>query len=293
MRTITEYAYAKLNLSLDVISKMPDGYHEMRMVMQTVSLCDDVKIAVKDGESSVRVRTDKPFLPGDEGNIAGRAARIFLSAADISDFDIDIIINKRIPVCAGLGGGSADAAAVLRGLNRIFCTEFSQADLESMGLSAGADVPFCISGGTSLAEGKGEILTSLPPLPDCFIVICKPQFSISTPELFSRIKCDAIKLRPDTDGILSALKDADFAGIVRRLYNVFEDVLGQKRETIDVIKSVLYDHSSRGAAMSGTGSAVFGIFEKKEDAEAAYSQLSTLYSECFITKNVPMLAIEV
>lgn len=279
-------AHAKINLSLDVLGKMPDGYHELRSIMQLIELHDDVEICRKSGSSEVRVRTNRAFLPCDDKNIAGKAARLFMSKMCITGYDVDIYIHKRNPVCAGLGGGSADGAAVLMGMNELFCTELSKSALEKMGEALGADVPFCIHGGTALCEGKGEIITDIPQLPECSIVICKPEFSVSTPDLFHMIDNRKIRLRPDTDGMLKALKNGNLNGVAKRLFNVFEELISDEHSEIKSVKGIMYDYGALGASMSGTGSAVFGLFSDKANAEKAYKKLKTLYNECFLTKNV-------
>jgi len=180
---------------------------------------------------------------------------------------------------------SSDAAAVLRALNAHYGTGLSTAELEILSRPLGSDVPFCIGGGTVLAEGRGEILTPLPPLPHCWIVVCKPHFSISTPKLFAAIDCDKIRFRPDTDGIISALEAGDLVGVTRRMYNVFEDVLGKRSKAVQEIKHTLLDNGALGACMSGTGSAVFGIFEKKEDAQKSHTALITHYRDAYLAES--------
>ena len=194
MKVICTKAYAKLNLSLDVLSKRPDGYHDLCMVMQSVEHHDDVSILLNmDGQ--FYAQTDRRYLPNDERNIALKAARLFLEETGHADMGASVRLRKRIPVCAGLGGGSSDAAAVLRALNEHFDRPLSCSELEQMGMKLGMDVPYCIAGGTVLAEGRGELLTPLTPLPETDVVICKPDFPISTPELFSRL--DPGALQPD------------------------------------------------------------------------------------------------
>ncbi len=286
MDKLTVNAHAKINLSLDVLGKMPNGYHELRSIMQLIQLHDDVEISCKRGGGKLRVRTSKAFLPNDDKNIAGKAARLFMSEMDTVGYDVDIYIHKMNPVCAGLGGGSADGAAVLLGLNELFGTGLSKAELEKMGERLGADVPFCIHGGTALCEGKGEIITDIPQLPECFIVICKPEFSVSTPELFHMIDNRKIKLRPDTDGMLNALKKGSLNGVAKRMFNVFEELIAVDHSEIKSVKGIMYDYGALGASMSGTGSAVFGLFNDKIKAENAYKELKTIYNECFLTKTV-------
>ena len=267
---IIEKAYAKINISLDVTARRDDGYHDMAMVMQTVSLCDDVRLGFTDG-SRIFARTNLPFIPSDERNLAVRAAKKFFEAA------------------GGMAGGSTDAAAVLRGLNRAFGNRFGVERLEELGAEVGSDVAFCVRGGTMLARGRGELLTPLPPLPDCVFVICKPQFSISTPELFRKLDQVSLRRHPDTAGIVSALERANLGDICRRMYNVFEDVNDRRMRTVTALKNVLIDHGALGAVMTGTGSAVFGIFTDKAAAEAARDELKKDYGFCCLAGGVRAL----
>ena len=275
-----ERAYAKLNLSLDVLRKTEDGYHDLRMVMQSVEFGDDLEIELTE-DGSFSLRPGQSYLPSDDRNLAMRAAKLFLDGTGLG---ANIRTVKRTPVCAGMGGGSSDAAAVLRALNKLTGSKKTRKELEEMGLKLGSDVPFCIAGGTCLAEGRGEILTDLPPLPDCAIVICKPAFAISTPELFGKVDSRKSRIRPDTSGILSALEQGDLSGVARRMYNVFEDVLSRRQSEIFSIKSELLSHGAQGAAMTGTGSAVFGIFEDAAAAKTAWEALALRYEDCFLTR---------
>ena len=288
--SICEKAYAKLNLSLDVLGALPDGYHEMKMVMQSVSLCDDVTVTLND-TGAVTMESNFGFLPCDGRNIAVKAAQCFLEKAGLTAVGAHIRLQKRIPVGAGMAGGSTDAAAVLRALNRLCGTGFSRETLEALGGTLGSDVPFCIAGGTRLATGRGEVLAPLPPMPECALVICKPRFSIKTPELFARIDSRSSRIRPDTEGLIGALEAKDVAGIARRMYNVFEDVLPRHCGEIAVIKSRLLDAGARGAVMTGTGSAVFGIFADAAAAEAAVASLRGQYRECFTARPVDTLDV--
>lgn len=286
MKELTIPAYAKINLTLDVLGKRPDGYHDLSMVMQSVSLADQVIIR-ETGEEGFTLKTDLGFLPGADKNIAGVAARAFArhTGADLSGLEIEL--QKHIPVCAGTAGGSSDGAAVLRGLNRWFSCGLSLRHLAEIGEEVGSDVPYCMLGCTALAEGRGEKLTCLPALPDCHIVLCKPGFSVSTPELFRRI--DELKLRfhPDTAGVLAALEEGDLAGVSRRMFNVFEEALpAQRRAVVEEIKSTLLSRGALGACMSGTGPTVFGIFDNAESARSVADELKQSYAETFLTKNV-------
>ena len=220
----TVLARAKLNLTLDVLGKRPDGYHDLKMVMQSVALADTLTVETGTGEG-LEVRTDLSFLPNNEKNLAAAAALAFQTVTGRDLGGVAIAIEKRIPVCAGMGGGSSDAAAVLRSLERMLGTGQDLAALARIGERVGSDVPYCVLGGTALAEGRGEVLTPLSALPHCHVVICKPAFSISTPELFRAVDGVRLRCRPDTDGVLAALEAGDLGGVARRMYNVFEDVL--------------------------------------------------------------------
>jgi 4-diphosphocytidyl-2-C-methyl-D-erythritol kinase len=283
IHSLTEKAYAKLNISLDVVSRRPDGYHEMRMIMQTVSLCDEVTVSLRH-DGTISIRTNLRYLPCDDRNIAVKAAKAFFANTDTASSGADISITKHIPVCAGMGGGSADGAAVLRALNKLTGKPLNRRELESLGNSLGSDIPFCVAGGTSLAEGKGEILTDLTPLPACIFVIAKPRFSVSTPELFTKIDLCSVRYHPDTQGVLSSIKTRDLKGICQRMYNVFENVLPPKPDDIPKIKGILLDCGALGTVMTGTGSAVFGVFDDEEKAKKAQSYLAQQYSDVFLAE---------
>ena len=286
--TETSLAPAKINISLDIISKMDDGFHSMKMVMQTVSLSDEITVKCVPG-SGIKIEAGLPYLPGDERNIAAKAALAFFKFTGIDGYRTNIRMKKNIPVCAGLGGGSADGACVLRMLDMMFSTGLGLETLEKIGAGVGSDVPFCIAGGTRLAEGRGNILTELPPVPDCRIVICKPPFSCSTPELFRRIKYDKINARPDTDGVIAALERGDLSGVARRMYNVFEDVLPRGAREVADIKLSMLDDGALGAVMTGSGPSVIGIFDDGNLAQRAFEHLRASYAECFIAGTVEKL----
>ena len=283
MNELKEKAYAKLNISLDVKEAREDGFHDMEMIMQTVSLSDDISIRLsEDGE--VKSTCNASYIPNDDRNLAVRAAKLFFSAAGLEKTGAFISIKKKIPVGAGMAGGSADAAAVLRALNRHFGFLFSQEKMLELAGKLGSDVPFCLIGGTALARGRGEILDRISPLPECAFAICKPEFSVSTPELFRAL--DGIKMRshPDTAGMLKAFEEGSLDRICRRMYNVFEDVLPRNCAEIHRLKAELLSAGALGAVMTGTGSAVFGVFDCPDAAQRAYEALRGVYKECWRTK---------
>ncbi len=279
MSSIKEKAYAKLNISLDVSSRRPDGYHDMVMVMQTISLHDAIELSFNNG-GKVRAKTNLPFIPGDERNLAVKAALKFLEATGHEGQGISIQIEKSVPVGAGMGGGSSDAAAVLRAMNRLYGSPLSREQLEELACSVSSDVAFCVAGGTALATGRGEKLQPLPSLPDCLFVVCKPEFSISTPELFKKLDQVALRRHPDTAGLVSAIEQGDLSQMCRRMYNVFEDVDDRRLRTVSEIKSLLLDHGALGAVMTGTGSAVFGVFPKDSETGEVCSLLRREYGFC-------------
>ena len=279
---ITLKAPAKLNLSLDVTGKLPDGYHAMKMIMSSVTLADEISLRLT-AEGSVSAASDLSYIPSDGRNLACRAARLFLDHIGETGAGAEIRLTKHIPVGAGMAGGSADAAAVLLGLNELTGSGLSADALCDLGAQLGSDVPYCIRGGTMLAEGRGDLLSPLPAMPDCSIVICKPPFPISTPKLFAKLNWRKIRCRPDTAALIAALENGDLPRLARRMYNVFEDVLPPQYKEVLHIKSCLLELGALGAVMTGTGSAVFGLFDDPGRAAAAREALSADYRECFLT----------
>ena len=279
-------ANAKLNLTLDVLGKRPDGYHDLRMIMQSVELADVLNLEYNE-TGELRVCTNLHFLPNNEKNLAAQAALRWWEARGEKPRGLDIAIEKRIPVCAGMAGGSSDAAAVLRALNARERSPLSPAEVARIGERVGSDVPYCVIGGTALAEGRGELLTHLPPLPHCWVVLCKPEFSISTPALFAKIDSVRLRCRPDTQGAIDALEAGDLTGVARRLYNVFEDALpDRQRARVSDIKNVLIQCGALGASMSGTGPTAFGLFDSEDRALEAQARLTGLGGEIFLTQTV-------
>ena len=288
MISLVENAYAKINLYLDVVRKKDDGYHDILSVMQAVSLYDRIKLTKSAVYSDIVVLSSSEKLPQDpKQNLVYRAADLFFEKAGKSERGFVIEIEKNIPVSAGLAGGSSDAAAVLRAMNELTGAGLSLIQLAKIGERVGSDVPYCVLGGTALAEGRGEILTPLPSLPHCWVAVCKPAFPISTPQLFGRVDVRKIVRRPDTAGVMEALSAGDLLGVSRRLYNVFEDVLEPRRKAeIDSIKSAMIDCGALGASMSGSGPTVFGLFDDRACAREACDRLSGLYKNVFLTETV-------
>ena len=279
-------AFAKLNLTLDILGKREDGYHDLRMVMQSITLADTLILEENRGEG-LRVSANLRFLPTGEKNLAAAAALRFWEALGREPEDLDIRIEKRIPVCAGMAGGSSDAAAVLRALNQRAGEPFSPKELARLGERVGSDVPYCVLGGTALAEGRGEVLTPLAPLPRCWVVACKPDFPISTPELFAQADRVKLRRRPDTAGLVAALEAGDLGGVARRMYNVFEDVLPARLYTrVAEIKNILIQCGALGANMSGSGPTAFGLFDRLEAAQEARACLAQRYRDTFLCETV-------
>lgn len=286
MDEITVQAPAKLNLTLDVLGRRADGYHDLKMVMQSITLAD--RLTLRPGRApGIQVSSSFHFLPTGEKNLAGKAAVCFYQALGRPARDLDISITKHVPVCAGMAGGSSDAAAVLRALNRLEGDPFSPEELAHVGEAVGSDVPYCVLGCTALAQGRGEVLTPLPPLPHCWVVACKPDFPVSTPELFARIDSCRIRRRPDADGLMAALAQGDLMEVARRMYNVFEDVLPERQlARVADIKNTLIQQGALGANMSGTGPTAFGLFSSQSQAQAAYDVLKQRYQEVFLAETV-------
>lgn len=286
MNSCTVKAPAKLNLTLDVLGKRNDGYHEMKMVMQSVSLCDTLTLEVGPGEG-IALSTDLGFLPVDGKNLAAAAALALKQATGADYGRLVIDIQKRVPVCAGMAGGSSDAAAVLRGLNDLLGLNVPAEELAAIGGKVGSDVPYCVLGGTALATGRGEVVTPLPALPACWVVMAKPAFSVSTPELFARLDGKKLRCHPDTAGMIAALEAGDLPGVARRLFNVFEEVLPtHRRDRVEELKQILLQHGALGASMSGTGPTVFGLFREKAEGEKAVAALRAVCPEVFLAQSL-------
>ena len=285
MTTLYEGAFAKLNLTLDVLAKREDGYHDLQSVMQAISIRDDVEIDVD---------TDKPWsltcsvdgIPENETNFAWKAAKVFFDVTGISTTGIAIRIKKRIPMEAGLGGGSADAAAVLRALNRHYGNPLSILALAEIGAQVGSDVPFCVLCGTAMVEGRGEKLRKLPDIPDCFFVVCKPDFSASTPELYKKLDESVIAHRPNNQAMESALLAGDLQKVAENIWNVFDPVVTQEHLELNYIKSIFNSYGAIAYQMTGSGSAVFAIVTEFEHAAVICNMLKDNYPQVYIAKPI-------
>lgn len=285
MTTLYEGAFAKLNLTLDVLGKRQDGYHDLQSVMQTVSVRDDIEIDVGTGKPWVLKCTDES-IPTDERNLAWKAAKLYLDTIHKDPDGLEIRITKRIPVEAGMGGGSADAAAVLRALNRHYGNPLSIPALAELGSFLGSDVPFCTICGTAMVEGRGERLRKLPDMPDCFFVICKPEFSSSTPELYRKLDETEIAKRPNNRAMESALLAGDLKQVCENIHNVFDPLVTAEHLELNYIKSLLYNYGAIGYQMTGSGSAVFAIVSEFEIAAVLCNMLKDNYPKVYIAKPV-------
>ena len=285
MTTLYEGAYAKLNLTLEGLGKREDGYHDLKSVMQTISVRDDIEIDIGTGKPWCLL-CDKENIPCDETNLAWKAAKIFLDTLKKDPDGLEIRITKRIPSQAGMGGGSADAAAVLRALNRHYDYPLSIAALAELGALVGSDVPFCVMGGTAVAEGRGERLRKLPDMPDCVFVICKPDFSVSTPALYAKLDETTIGKRPDHTAMEKAILNGDVRGVAQNLYNVFDPVVTAEHLELNYVKSIFNSYGSLGEQMTGSGSAVFCVVTEFEYAAVVCQMLKDNYPEVFIAKPV-------
>lgn len=266
-------AYGKINLGLDVVRRREDGYHEVKMIMQTVDLWDELTFCDVTTDEIV-ITSDSSELPDVKDNIIYKACRMMKDIYGI-DKGVHVTVDKHIPVAAGMAGGSADAAAALKAMNILFGLNLSDEQLMEHGVKLGADVPYCIMQGTALSEGIGEILTPLPSMPDCLIVIAKPAIGVSTKWVYQNLKVDLLEEHPDIDGMADALKTGDLKGITDRMANVLETVTIPANPVIDSVKKLIAENGSMGVLMSGSGPTVFGIYDSgdKERAQKVVDML--------------------
>jgi 4-diphosphocytidyl-2-C-methyl-D-erythritol kinase len=283
MKNISVKALAKINLGLDVVRKREDGYHEVRMVMQTIHLFDRLEIT-QNTSGNIVMTTNLSFLPTNENNLAYKAAKLLCDEFQIKD-GIHVKLYKHIPVAAGMAGGSTDAAAVLYGMNRMFGLGLSREELMERGVKLGADVPYCLMRGTALAEGIGEELTALPPMVKCPVLIAKPQISVSTKFVYENLKLDKRTVHPDIDMLMADIKAKDLNRIAADMGNVLETVTIPHYPVIAEIKAHMMEHGAVGAMMSGSGPTVFGLFAEEDVAAEAYEQMkaSGLAKQVYLT----------
>ncbi|MDO5540136.1 MAG: 4-(cytidine 5'-diphospho)-2-C-methyl-D-erythritol kinase [Eubacteriales bacterium] len=271
MEEVKLKARAKINLGLDVVRKREDGYHEVRMIMQTISLYDKICIRKAEGRG-IQVQTNLKYLPVNEDNLVYKAAKLLMDEFQVEQ-GISIDLQKYIPVAAGMAGGSSDAAAVLIGVNKLFELGLSKKELMRRAVKIGADVPYCVMRGTALAEGIGEKLTPMPPMPDCHILIAKPKIYVSTKFVYQNLRANELQEHPDIDGQIEALKNGDLYMLAQKMGNVLEKVTIPEHPVISEIKDIMLENGACNSMMSGSGPTVFGLFEDEEKALAAKKEL--------------------
>lgn len=283
MDSITRKAYAKINLGLDVLRRREDGYHEVKMIMQTVDIWDVLTFS-RSEKPGITLSVNKEELPASKDNLIYRAAELVMQKYNIQD-GVIISLEKNIPIAAGMAGGSTDAAAVFHGLKELFSLEMSVEEMQKLGVKIGADVPYCIVGGTALSEGIGEILSPLPAPPDCVLVVAKPDINVSTKFVYENLHANELKVHPDIDGMIDAIREGDLSGITERMGNVLETVTVKEYPVIEEIKSLMKQAGAENALMSGSGPTVFGIFTDRESAKAAAKQIKEkgFASQVFVT----------
>lgn len=277
MNTIIKRAYGKLNLSLDIVGKREDGYHLVCMVMQTVDLYDELTIQKTD-KPGIQLTTDRPDLPTNEDNLIYKAAKLLFDEFQIKG-GVSIHLKKQIPIAAGMAGGSADCAATLLGINTLFDLKLTEQDLQKRAVTMGADIPYCIMGGTALSEGIGEVLTPISPVPDCHVLLVKPNIDISTKWVYQTLRWNTLTSHPDTKKMLSALEAQSLSEVSATMENVLETVTIPAYPVIASIKEKLLSLGAINAMMSGSGPTIFGLFPDQAAGEKAYSICKELYPD--------------
>ena len=286
MDTIRLKALAKINIGLDVLRRREDGYHDVKMIMQTVGIYDQICLN-REKTPGIRVKTNLFYLPDNENNLVYKAAKLLMDEFSIED-GVSIDLNKYIPVDAGMAGGSSDAASVLYGMNKMFSLGLSQDELMRRGVKIGADVPYCIMRGTALAEGIGEILTPLPPMPACFVLVAKPGISVSTKFVYENLHANDLRpeQHPDIDAAIAGIRAGDLKATAQAMGNVLELVTAREYPVIGEIKNFMKKRGALNAMMSGSGPTVFGLFENKTTARNAFYQLrrTNLAKQVYLTE---------
>jgi len=290
MEQLTIHAHAKINLTLDVLNRRPDGYHTVRMIMQSLSLCDTLFLQ-KTTEPGIVLSSRNPELfpdvTWDENNLIYKAAKLMFTEYNIKE-GVCIHLTKNIPIAAGMAGGSTDAAATMKGINELFGLQVPLEHLMELGVRIGADVPYCILGGTALAEGIGEKLTKLSPIPHCHILVAKPDINVSTKFVYEHLDAEGVKHHPDIDGMVNAIKKEQLDGILERMENVLETVTIPAHPVIAIIKEKMLEFGADNSLMSGSGPTVFGIYTDETKAKTAYQQMKDagLAKQVFLTSPV-------
>lgn len=277
-------SYAKINLSLDVIGKREDGYHLLKMIMQSIDLSDDVTI--EKSSDGIRISCDKEYVPTDSRNLAYKAAQLFFDNFEIKSDGVHIDIVKNIPVAAGLAGGSSNAAAVLKGMRNMYMPAVTDEKLIKIGLKIGADIPYFICGGTALCEGVGEKITPLKSFNNQIVVLVKPSFGVSTKDVYERLEISKIYRHPDMRAILNGIRDKSIKNVCRNMKNILENVTLKKYPLIRKIKVQMIEEGACGALMSGSGPTVFALFKHQEQAQQCFEKMKLKYKEVFLTRTI-------
>ncbi|MGG7176946.1 4-(cytidine 5'-diphospho)-2-C-methyl-D-erythritol kinase [Clostridium paraputrificum] len=278
-----EKAYAKINIALDVVGKREDGYHLLKMIMQNIDLYDEIEI--NKSSKGISISCNKPFVPTDERNLAYKAAKLFIDTYNI-ELGVDIDIKKNIPVSAGLAGGSTDCAAVLKIMNKLFDVNASDQELMELGVTLGADVPYCIEGGTALCEGIGEVIRTLKPFKNHILVLVKPPFGVSTKEVYKSFDLSKARLHPNTNGLIEKMAVDDLNYVANNMKNLLENVTLRKHKLISTIKTDMIRHGAIGSMMSGSGPTVFGFFDDMLKAQKCYDEMKSKFEDTFITRTI-------
>ncbi|MDD6796435.1 MAG: 4-(cytidine 5'-diphospho)-2-C-methyl-D-erythritol kinase [Clostridiaceae bacterium] len=276
-------AYGKVNISLDIVGKREDGYHLLEMIMQSIELYDDIKINKID--KGIKLKCNKPFIPVDERNLAYKAAELMINTYNIES-GVSIEIIKNIPVAAGLAGGSADCAAVLRMMNKLFNINASDKELMELGVKLGADVPYCIKGGTALCKGIGEDITMLKPFKNKIVLLVKPPFGVSTKEVYKEFDLNKVRVHPNTEVLIEKMKKNDLYYVSKNMKNLLENVTLKKHRTLCSIKETMIKRGAIGAMMSGSGPTVFAFFDDMQLALKCYDEMKLKYSDTFLTRTI-------
>jgi 4-diphosphocytidyl-2-C-methyl-D-erythritol kinase len=276
-------AYGKINISLDVVGKREDGYHLLKMIMQNVDLYD--YISFERCIKGINISCNKPYIPVDEKNLMYKAAKLFMDNYNISE-GINIYLKKNIPVAAGMAGGSTDAAAVFKALREVFKIDACDNELMELGLKIGADIPYCIVGGTALCEGIGEIITPLKPFKNQILVLVKPNFGVSTKEVYKNLDVSKIYKHPDTEELIKAMEEEKLQDVCDGMKNLLENVTLRKYPVLKRIKEDMVKMGAMGAMMSGSGPTIFAFFEDMLKAQRCYDKFKTQYKEVYITRTI-------
>lgn len=276
-------AYAKINISLDIVGKREDGYHLLEMIMQSIDLYDELNIEKQNED--ITIKCNKPYVPTDERNLAYKAAKLFIEKYQINS-GVSININKNIPVCAGLAGGSTDGAAVLKAMNEIFGIHASDEELMELGLQLGADVPYCIKGGTALCRGIGEEVTKLNDFKDKILVLVKPPFGVSTKSVYQEFDLSKARSHPNTDVLIKAIEENDLTLVANNMKNLLENVTLRKHKILISIKEEMKNSGSIGTMMSGSGPTVFAFFDDMLKAQKCFEKMRVKYNDVFITRTI-------